>query len=85
MMNKIKHVDLLYHETTYLKDLHERAAIRFHSTTVQAAAIASLGEVKRLIIGHFSSKYESLDAFLPEACAIFENTDLALEGVCYRI
>lgn len=85
LINKVKHVDLLYHETTYLKDLHERAASRFHSTTVQAAAIASMAKVKKLIIGHFSSKYESLDEFLPEACEVFENTDLALEGVCYKI
>lgn len=85
LVNKVKQVDLLYHETTYLKDLHERAASRFHSTTVQAAAIAAKANVKKLIIGHFSSKYESLDEFLPEACAVFENTDLAMEGVCYRI
>ncbi len=81
----VKHVDLLYHEATYLKDLHERAASRFHSTTVQAAAIAEFAGVKKLIIGHFSSKYETLEAFLPEACEVFKNTELALEGVCYRI
>lgn len=82
---KIQDVDLLYHEATYLKDLHERAASRFHSTTHQAASIAKLGNVKKLLIGHFSSKYETLDEFLPEACEVFENTELALEGACYRI
>ncbi len=81
----VKHVDLLYHEATYLKDQAERAAERYHSTTIQAAAVAALGNVKKLIIGHFSSKYEVLDDFLPEACHVFENTELALEGVCYRI
>jgi ribonuclease Z len=85
LVDKIAGVDLLYHETTYLKDLHERAASRFHSTTHQAASIAKLGNVKKLLIGHFSSKYETLDAFLPEACEVFENTELALEGVCYKI
>ena len=85
LVHKITGVDLLYHETTYLKDLHERAASRYHSTTHQAANIAKLGNVKKLLIGHFSSKYETLDAFLPEACEIFENTELALEGVCYKI
>jgi ribonuclease Z len=85
LANKIKEVDLLYHEATYLKDLHERAASRFHSTTHQAATIAKLGNVKKLLLGHFSSKYETLDAFLPEACEVFENTELALEGACYRI
>lgn len=76
---------LLYHETTYLKDLNERAAARFHSTTEQAAMLAEKAKVQRLIIGHFSSKYESLSLFLEEAKAVFANTDLAEEGVTYLI
>jgi ribonuclease Z len=78
-------VDLLYHETTYLKDLGEQAGKRFHSTTVQAATIALEAGVQRLLIGHFSSKYEKLQAFEQEAREIFPNTELALEGVTYRI
>ena len=85
LCEKVKGVDLLYHETTYLKDLHERATARFHSTTVQAATIAQKAEAKRLLIGHFSSKYENLDEFLNEATAVFENTELALQGSCYII
>ena len=82
---KTKDVTVLYHETTYLKDLAERAAARFHSTSIQAADIALKACVERLLIGHFSSKYESLDAFLSEAQEVFPNTDLAIEGVTYRI
>lgn len=85
LVKKIKSVDLLYHEATYLKGLHERAAERFHSTTVQAASIAKKGNVKKLLIGHFSSKYEILDEFLTEAKEVFENTELAIQGVSYRI
>jgi ribonuclease Z len=85
LVDIVKHADLLYHETTYLKDLHERAASRYHSTTVQAAAIAALAKVKKLLIGHFSSKYETLDEFLIEAKEVFDNTELALEGACYKI
>jgi ribonuclease Z len=85
LIEKVKGVDLLYHETTYLKDLHERAASRYHSTTAQAATIAKEGNVKKLLIGHFSSKYEKLDAFLIETKEIFSNSDLALEGICYKI
>ncbi|MDE3236583.1 MAG: ribonuclease Z [Bacteroidota bacterium] len=85
LIEKVKNVSLLYHETTYLKDLTERAAARFHSTTEQAATIAAKANVYKLIIGHFSSKYESLDAFLDEARAIFSNTDLAIEGVSFEI
>ncbi len=82
---KVKEVDLLYHETTYLKNLEERAAARFHSTTVQAATIAKMAGAKKLLIGHFSSKYELLDDFLLESSEIFEHTELALEGICYKI
>ena len=85
LIEKIKSVDLLYHEATYLKDLHQRAADRYHSTTHQAATIALRGGVKKLLIGHFSSKYEILDEFLTEAMEVFENTQLALQGVSYRI
>ena len=85
LAEKIKGVDLLYHETTYLKDLPDRAAARFHSTTIQAADIAKRAGVKKLLIGHFSSKYETLEAFLTEAAEVFENTELALEGACYQV
>lgn len=81
----IKNADLIYHETTYLNNLAERAALRFHSTSGQAALIAQKAEVKKLLIGHFSSKYEKLDEFEKEAREVFANTDLALEGVTYRV
>lgn len=82
---KVKDVNLLYHEATYLKALEARAASRFHSTTIQAAGIAKLASARRLIIGHFSSKYEKLDEFLAEACEVFPDTELALEGVTYLV
>jgi len=82
---KVKSVDLMYHETTYLKDLEERAEARFHSTTVQAGTVALNAGAKKLLIGHFSSKYEDLDVFLVETSEIFPNTELALEGVCYLV
>jgi ribonuclease Z len=82
---KVKQVNLLYHEATYLQDLAERAASRFHSTTIQAAEIARQAGVQRLLIGHFSSKYEMLDSFLTEAQQIFPHTQLALEGVTYQV
>jgi ribonuclease Z len=85
LADRVQHSDLLYHETTYLKDLEERAAARYHSTTVQAATIASLAGVKKLLIGHFSSKYEELGLFLEETKAVFPNTDLATEGTSFLI
>lgn len=85
IIDKIKGVDLVYHETTYLKNLEKIAGERFHSTTVQAAEIAKRAEAKRLLIGHFSSKYETLEEFHKEASEVFDNTELAIQGVCYRI
>ena len=83
--DKVKGVDLMYHETTYLKAAADKAADRFHCTTEQAGNIALRAGAKKLLIGHFSSRYELLDEFLAETAAIFENTELALEGACYRI
>ncbi len=83
--DKTKGVSLLYHEATYLKDLEERAKARYHSTTIQAAAIATKANAKQLLIGHFSSKYETLDEFLLEAQAVFPNSQLAIEGVTYYV
>ncbi|MEI9935087.1 MAG: hypothetical protein WDM71_09630 [Ferruginibacter sp.] len=85
LADKIKDVDLVYHEATYLKAYEERAQLYFHSTTTQAATIAQKAGAKRLIIGHFSSKYEKLDEFLNEASAVFKDTVLAIEGTCYKI
>ena len=82
---KVSGVDMLYHETTYLKDLEDRAVKRFHCTTVQAAAIAKAAGVKQLLIGHFSSKYDRLDDFEKETREVFSNSFLALEGVSYLV
>ena len=84
LIEKVTAVDLLYHEPPYLKELGDRAAARFHATTFQAAMIAKKARVNRLLIGHFSSKYDKLEIFEQEAREIFPNTDLALEGATYR-
>ncbi len=85
LLNHIMNIDLLYHETTYLDNLKQKATERFHSTTKQAATLAQKANVKRLLIGHFSSQYEALLPFLEEATSIFSHTDLALEGLTYRL
>lgn len=85
MIEYIQGIDMIYHESTYLDNLRERAEERFHSTSKQAALIAQKAGVKRLLIGHFSSKYDTLEEFEKEAREIFPNTELALEGVSYRV
>ncbi|MBI1342195.1 MAG: ribonuclease Z [Terrimonas sp.] len=81
----IKEADMIYHETTYLHHLEERATMRFHSTTKQAATIARKAKTKKLLIGHFSSKYDTLEEFEKEAREVFPNTELAIEGVTYKV
>ena len=79
----IADVNLMYHEATYLDDQREKAIERFHSTAKQAATLALQGNVKKLLLGHFSSKYEVLDAFKEEASAVFPNVEACKEGVTY--
>lgn len=83
LLPHIQQADMIYHETTYLDNLRERAEERFHSTSKQAAEMAKKGGVKKLLIGHFSSKYYELGEFEKEAREVFLNTEIAKEGVTY--
>ena len=85
LVNVLKGIRLLYHESTYLHDYADKAHERYHSTAHQAALLAKSIGVERLLIGHFSSKYEDVTPLLEEAKATFASTDLALEGVTYII
>jgi ribonuclease Z len=80
-----KNVTMIYHEATYLNGMEDRAAARFHSTTAQAATIALKANAGGLLLGHFSSKFEELHDYLKEAIDVFPNTQLAIEGVTFRI
>lgn len=80
-----KDVTMIYHEATYLNGMEDRAAARFHSTTSQAATIAIKANAGGLLLGHFSSKFEELHDYLKEALEVFPNTQLAIEGVTFKI
>ncbi len=79
----IKNVDLLYHEATFLHDLKEMADYTGHTTAKEAAEIAKKAEVGKLILGHFSNRYDDLTVFTDEAREIFPETYLpiALETI----
>lgn len=81
----IKGVDLLYHESTFLDELADRAAKTFHTTARQAALVAKEAEAGKLIIGHFSSRYYDTEPFLQEAGSIFERTFLGTEGSSFYV
>ena len=79
----IENVDVLYHESTFLHNLKEMADYTGHSTALEAAEIAKKANVKKLILGHFSNRYDDLSVFTNEAREIFPNTFLpkALKAV----
>jgi ribonuclease Z len=81
----VQGVDTLYHESTYLDNDREKAVLRYHSTTAQAAEIANKAGVKQLLLGHFSSKYKDLAAFKEEAEKIFTYVHVTEEGKTYEV
>ena len=76
----IKGVSLLYHEATFPASMSEMAEKTFHSTTLQAARTALDAGVGRLIVGHYSSRFPSVDFYLDELRSVFPDTDLAHDG-----
>lgn len=76
----IKESDLLYHEATFLADKEDLAKKTRHSTAEQAALIAKKANVKKLILGHYSSRYKDISLFKKEAEEIFKDVILAESG-----
>ena len=81
----VEGVDMLYHEATYEAAERKTAKERGHSTTADAAKVASMAGVGRLLIGHFSSRYKDLQPLLDESRKIFPSTDIAREGETFLI
>lgn len=76
----VRGVDLLYHEATFPEDMEEMAEKTHHSTTIQAASVAKAAEVKRLIVGHYSSRFPSVDFYLDQIKTVFAEAMLANDG-----
>jgi ribonuclease Z len=85
MVDQLKHVDLLYHETTFMEEDRDKAIETRHSTTLDAARIARQANVGKLLIGHFSARYRELEPVLAEAQTVFTNTALAIEGNTFEL
>lgn len=77
----VRGVDLLYHEATYGDELAVKGDERGHSTASEAAEIARLAGAKRLLIGHYSSRYNDTVELLQQARAVFPDTIAATEGM----
>ncbi len=85
MSETIKDVDLLYHEATFTEKMKDLAGRTMHSTAKEAAQIAKLANAKRLLLGHFSSRYKTVSEFEDEARAVFKNTEAVIEGETYKV
>jgi ribonuclease Z len=81
----IQGCDLLYHEATFMQDKLEDAHLKMHSTAKEAATIALKARVKKLVIGHFSARYDDLQPMLEEARSVFAETCLADDGEVFTI
>lgn len=81
LARKIKGVDLLFHETTYLTQDMDKAKERGHSTAAEAARVALDAGAGKLLTGHYSSRYKDDNLFLEEARSIFPNVVLGKEGL----
>jgi ribonuclease Z len=84
-LNSIQGVDMLYHEATFTEELADRAKSTLHSTAKKAAEIAQKANVKKLMLGHLSSRYENSEGHLLEASQIFKDTIVAEDGMVIEL
>lgn len=85
MLPYINGIDLLYHEATFSAEDESLAIETKHSTSVHAAKIASMAEVKQLLIGHFSSRYKDLNPLIEQAKEIFPETTGVNDGDVFTL
>ncbi len=83
VINAVEEADYLYHEATFLHEKLDRANTTMHTTAKQAGMVAKQARVNKLIIGHFSSRYDDLNPLLEEARSEFPDTELAIEGLTF--
>lgn len=80
----VSNVDVLYHESTFLDQHENLAEVTGHSTAKQAAIIAKQANAKKLLLGHYSTRYDSIGVFKEEASQIFGNVELADDGKVFE-
>ena len=81
----IEGVDVLFHESTYIEEFANRCKPTMHSTARQAATIAQMAKVGKLLIGHYSARVDDHELFLNEAQEVFTNTEAVEEKQEYTI
>lgn len=81
----VRDVNLLYHESTYMTRDLPHAQLYYHSTARQAAQVALDAHVGKLLLGHYSAKYDDEEALLAEALDVFPNAILSREGMVVNV
>lgn len=71
VVDDVRGVDVLYHESTYADDFAHKAAPRGHSTAREAGKIAAAAGVGKLVLGHYSKAYDNDDVFVTQAAEEF--------------
>ncbi len=84
-LSQYKELDLLYHEATYNDSDKELANKHFHSTSVDAANCAIKCNARKLVLGHYSSRYKDTVKILEDARAVFPETYCAKEGDVFEV
>lgn len=85
LYKEVENVNLLYHDSTYDSSCADRARLYYHSTSEQAATVARDAHAGKLLLGHFSARYDNEANILKEARKIFPNTVLANEGMVVKV
>lgn len=80
IVEQLKKVQVLYHESTFLESHKDLSELTKHSTAKQAATIAKEAEVGTLLLGHYSGRYKNLTDFKTEAQEVFSNVRLTEDG-----
>lgn len=80
----IENVDVLYHESTFLESESPLALKTLHSTAKEAAQIALKANVKQLVLGHYSTRYDGIERFKQEAESVFPNVLLGDDGLSFE-
>ena len=81
----VEGVDVLYHESTYTTENEDRAKLYYHSTARQAALVAQKAGVGKLLLGHYSARYNDENCLLSEAREVFPNSELSAEGKVFEV
>jgi ribonuclease Z len=84
-LEHIMQADMLYHEATFMQEKEASAREKMHSTAMDAAQTAIKAGVRKLLIGHYSARYDELDPLLAEAKSVFPNSLLTRDGMVFHI